>query len=97
MMVGPDAFLSALKEMYEQTKEKGAVNITMKKGRPVAGAEENCLIRAYCGSGSKKKKVSTTVAAKDRARFQQSFSNIQRAHLDNLQKRTREKKTKTAE
>ena len=56
-----DAFLNELTKMYANTKEQGSVNITMKRGRALPEAEENCLMRAYCGNGSKKRKISTVV------------------------------------
>jgi signal recognition particle subunit SRP14 len=56
-----DSFLNELTKMYKSTKEQGSVNVTMKRGREVPEAEENCLMRAYSGNGSKKRKISTVV------------------------------------
>ena len=108
-----DAFLSELTKMYADTKTKGSVNITMKRGRQTQDcAEDNCLIRAYSGINSKKRKISTTVrilairigatnpvcipqiSAKNAAKFQTSYGNILKVHLDGLKKRERKKKTR---
>jgi hypothetical protein len=56
--------------------------------RPSQSAEFVCLVRASDG----KVKISTTVAAKDHARFVESYGTILRAQMDGLKKKAKKKK-----
>ncbi|KAI9273755.1 hypothetical protein BY458DRAFT_155134 [Sporodiniella umbellata] len=51
-----------------------------------------CLVRA----SYKNKKISTIVAPKDSARFQNAYSTVIRAYMDTLKKKDRSKKIKKA-
>ncbi|CAK9327610.1 unnamed protein product [Citrullus colocynthis] len=100
-----DPFLNELTSMFEHTTEKGSVWVTLKRsslkskvqinklttaGEPI---EYRCLIRATDG----KKKISTSVGAKDHLRFQASYSTILKAHMTALKKRERKDKKKAPE
>jgi signal recognition particle subunit SRP14 len=96
----PDPFLSELHRMFERSKKKGAVWITMKRSaleppsrKKQAAAEDHCcLIRASDG----KRKISTTLTAAQHVKFQNSYVTLLRAHIDNLKKRDKSKAGKEA-
>ncbi|KAI7838028.1 hypothetical protein COHA_008209 [Chlorella ohadii] len=50
----------------------------------------HCLVRATDGS----RKLSTVVQGKDLAKFYDSYTTIQRGHMDSLKKRDRRSHTK---
>ncbi|KAK9842006.1 hypothetical protein WJX81_003819 [Elliptochloris bilobata] len=93
-----DKFLNELGRLFERTKVKGSVSITMKRSNlkprksrhPNSDAVYHCLIRATDG----KKKVTTTVSGKDHVRFQGSYGTILKAHMDNLKRREKTKSAK---
>ncbi len=102
-VVEPDRFLTEVNKMFEKSKSKGSVWITMKrsdlpskpcKGKRPAGdpASYKCLVRASDG----KKKVSTSVAGQQQSRFQQSLMLIIKAHTDALKKREKSRPAKEA-
>ena len=61
-----------------------------KKGGPVDLADCKCLIRAI----GNKKKISAMIAAKDHAKFLQSYGNILKISLDSLKKHEKKKTEK---
>eukprot|EP00890_Picochlorum_soloecismus_P006359 jgi/Picsp_1/6724/NSC_04065-R1_signal recognition particle 14 kda protein len=98
MRLEKDKFLTELTRLYDKTKEKGSVFITMKrsnekplKGKDTSNLEYKCLIRATDG---RKKKISTVVSGKEVVKFQDSFDTILKANMDNLKKRERKKARK---
>ncbi|KAL5569782.1 hypothetical protein UlMin_026357 [Ulmus minor] len=100
-----DPFLNELTSMFERSTEKGSVWVTLKRSslkskvvrnkQKTAGQaiEYRCLIRATDG----KKKIATSVGAKDHSRFQASYATILKAHMTTLKKRERKDKKKSAE
>lgn len=97
-VVEPDRFLTEVTRMFERSKEKGSVWITMKqsnlpktpcKGKRPLGdpASYKCLVRATDG----KKKFSTSVHGPQQARFQQSLVLIMKAQMDSLKRREKQK------
>ena len=100
MRLGTDAFLTRLTRMYEGSKEKGTVQVTMKRTRPRGkeraallgpDADEDttvCLVRATLRS----KKISTLVVAKEAGRFQVSLNNILKVHMDSLKRKRKKAK-----
>ena len=104
VLLGNDAFLNELHKLYERTKEKGGVTVTMKRSpmKPHTKkfadqpAEAHCcLLRVTDG---KKAKFSTTLSDGDNiSKFLASFHTIQRAHMDGLKKKEKApKKSKVA-
>ncbi|XP_073134379.1 signal recognition particle 14 kDa protein [Henckelia pumila] len=101
----PDPFLNELTSMFERTKEKGSVWVTMKyssgKSKLIRNKmntsgenlEYKCLIRASNG----KKTISTMVGPKDHLRFQSSYATILKARITALKKRERKEKRKAAD
>ncbi|KAJ3034868.1 hypothetical protein HDV00_004556 [Rhizophlyctis rosea] len=106
-LVTNDQFLSSLSKLYENSKDKGTVYVTMKRFSHVKKKEAKetpevltspdtefpCLVRAVCGKGGKKK-ISTLVHPNDTDRFQEAYTNIIRLHMDSLKKKERTKKVK---
>ncbi|EOA28012.1 hypothetical protein CARUB_v10024189mg [Capsella rubella] len=100
-----DPFLNELTSMFEKSKEKGSVWVTLKRSslkskvqkRKLSSVGESieyrCLIRATDG----KKTVSTSVGAKDHQRFQASYATILKAHMTALKKRERKDRKKSTE
>lgn len=103
VLLDNEAFLSQLTYLYNKTRTSGTVWVTMKayygRTKPIPrgkkkdksallemeGSESKCLVRATNG----KKKISTVVNTKDVNRFQQAYSSVLKASLDNLKKRER--------
>eukprot|EP00164_Ancoracysta_twista_P002733 GFYU01003635.1.p3 GENE.GFYU01003635.1~~GFYU01003635.1.p3 ORF type:complete len:110 (+),score=42.49 GFYU01003635.1:141-470(+) len=97
----PDAFLTQVTRMFERSKMKGSVHLTMKRftgiqGKPMkkkdpstSNQEPRCLIRASDGN---KTKLSTLVTAKELVRFQISYGNILKVHIENLKKKEKAKR-----
>ncbi|GAB4820626.1 hypothetical protein N2152v2_007672 [Parachlorella kessleri] len=93
MKVDVDRFLTELHKLYERNKGKGTVWVTMKRTNEKprksktdwSHLELKCLVRATDG----KRKLSTVVAGKELARFQDSYSTILKAHCGSLKKRER--------
>eukprot|EP00887_Chlorella_sp_A99_P001824 scaffold19.g1824.t1 len=91
-------FLTELHRLFESHKDKGTVFVTMKRTnlKPRRGKNDYsehpyvCLVRATDG----KRKLSTSVAGKDVARFHDSYTTIMRAHMDTLRKRERTRHNK---
>ncbi|KAK9908809.1 hypothetical protein WJX75_003183 [Coccomyxa subellipsoidea] len=97
LQLDPDRFLNELGRLFERAKaKKNTVSVTLKRSNlkprktrnPDPAAEYVCLVRATDG----KRKISTTLNAKEYARFQESYGTILKAHMDALKKR---EKTKT--
>ncbi|PKA55231.1 Signal recognition particle 14 kDa protein [Apostasia shenzhenica] len=105
VLLQPDPFLNELTNMYEQTKEKGSVWVTLKRSSMKCKAKrkklENsgeiidyrCLVRAT----NSKRTISTALSAKDYLRFQASYATILKAHMNALKKRERKDKKKNTE
>ncbi|XP_058094194.1 signal recognition particle 14 kDa protein [Magnolia sinica] len=104
VLLQPDPFLSELTNMYERSQEKGSVWVTFKRSCLKSKAAKNkleskgaveyrCLVRATDG----KKKISTSLSAKDHLRFQASYATVLRVHMHALKKRERKDKKKAAE
>ncbi|GAB2289163.1 RNA-binding signal recognition particle subunit srp14 [Dionaea muscipula] len=101
----PDSFLNELTAMFERSAEKGSVWVTFKRSSLKSKVQRNkmttagesleyrCLIRATDG----KKKITTTVGAKDHQRFQASYATVLKAHMTALKKRERKDRRKTAD
>ena len=98
-----DAFLNELHKLYERTKAKGGVTVTMKRSAMTPHTKKYanqpteahcCLLRVTDGQ---KAKFSTTIKDGDNvSRFLASFHTIQRAHMDGLKKKEKgPKKAKT--
>ncbi|XP_046402216.1 signal recognition particle 14 kDa protein [Ischnura elegans] len=90
-----EVFLSELTRMFQRSKTKGSVTITMKRydGRQVplptkVPTEYLCLMRATLGN----KKISTVVHPKDVNKFQQAYCNLLKGNLDGLKKLKKSKK-----
>lgn len=101
VLLQPDPFLNELHKMFERTKGKGTIFVTMKrsnmkprksklKGPPPPPEAYMCLIRASDG----KKHVSTTVPASQHAKFASSINVIMKAHMEALKEKKKEKKVK---
>merc|ERR1711934_554181 len=98
-------FLARLSEVYERTKGKGTVYLSMKRfqGRLVAvrrrnrqkqaeaaeGQEPQCIVRAC--TNDKKTKISTLISAADTVRFQMALGNIIRLNMESLKRPKRKK------
>ncbi|PKA54627.1 Signal recognition particle 14 kDa protein [Apostasia shenzhenica] len=105
VLLQPDPFLNELTNMYERTKEKGSVWVTLKRSSMKCKAKrkklENsgeiidyrCLVRAT----DSKRTISTVLSAKDYLRFQASYATILKAHMNALKKRERKDKKKNTE
>ncbi|KAI8909417.1 hypothetical protein PhCBS80983_g00704 [Powellomyces hirtus] len=101
-LLSNDAFLSQLTKLYEKSKEKGTVYVTMKRYAynvrkdPATLAnpdtEYPCLVRATSAST----KISTLVNPQDTDRFHDAYTNIIKLHMDSLKKKERIKKVKKA-
>ena len=100
--LGQDAFLTELSKLYAENKEKGSITVTIKRVKPdklnksLAKTEKleategpQCLVRAV---DSRKRKISTVLAAKDVERFNGMFGNIVKVHMDSLKKRAKRRK-----
>ncbi|KAG8223108.1 hypothetical protein J437_LFUL014252 [Ladona fulva] len=94
-----EVFLSELTRMFQRSKTKGSVTLTMKRydGRQVPipnkiPTEFMCLIRASL----RNKKISTVVHPKDVNKFQQAYCNLLKGNLDGLKKKSK-KKSKAAQ
>ncbi|CAH0747330.1 unnamed protein product [Bemisia tabaci] len=98
-----DVFLTHLKEMFAKSRQKGTVQLTMKrydgrtKPRPKnpdkelpEPSEHLCLIRAV----HKSKKLSTVVHSKDVNKFQLAYCSLLKTSFDGLQKRSKKSKSK---
>lgn len=100
VLLEPDRFLNELNKLFERTKGKGTVFVTMKrsslkarKGKArVAEADHRCLIRASDG----KRKISTHLAPEQQPKFQASYALILRAHMDGLKRREKVRVKKDA-
>ncbi|ONK72479.1 uncharacterized protein A4U43_C04F19860 [Asparagus officinalis] len=105
VLLQPDPFLNELTSMYERTKEKGSVWVTLKRSSMKCKARINkmktneeaieyrCLVRATDG----KKTISTSLSAKEHQKFQSSYATVLKAHMSALKKRERKDKRKAAE
>lgn len=95
VLLEPDPFLNELNKLFERTKGKGTVFITMKRSslkprkgkKKVAEADHRCLVRATDG----KRKISAHLNGEQAAKFQASYALILRAHMDSLKKREKVK------
>ncbi|CAM8948903.1 hypothetical protein QQ045_017304 [Rhodiola kirilowii] len=101
----PDPFLSELSSMYERNGEKGSVWVNFKRSSLKSKVARNklktkgekieyrCLVRATDG----KKKIATSLGAKDYMRFQASYATILKARMTSLKKRDRKEKRKASD
>eukprot|EP00035_Acanthoeca_spectabilis_P020835 m.434819 g.434819 ORF g.434819 m.434819 type:complete len:107 (+) comp17773_c0_seq1:75-395(+) len=103
MLLDNDTFLYELNRMYTRSKAKGTgtVLITSKRqrhcGKAKVKAQPEVLYRATLTlDKNQKRKISTTVYAKGLNKFNESYSELLRANIDNLKKKERRKKTKMA-
>lgn len=78
-------FLNELTKMFEKTKDKGSIWITMKSsnGKPISKKQSypeddyQCLVRAVAGGKKdKKREISTLVPAHAMLKFHQSMNVI---------------------
>eukprot|EP00850_Spirogloea_muscicola_P005603 SM000026S08852 [mRNA] locus=s26:32171:33333:- [translate_table: standard] len=101
VLLDPDPFLTELTRLYDRTRAAGTVWVTFKRStlspkkreREAADAPAEsfrCLVRATDG----KKKISTSISAKEQARFQAAYATVLRAHMDALKKREKKDKKK---
>lgn len=99
MFVDADKFLNELHKLYERNKTSGTVYVTTKRSnlKPTPKRKSTepvpqpvMLIRATDG----KRKISAAISAKEHVRFQTACITLQKAHMDSLKKREREKKKK---
>ncbi|CAM8882396.1 hypothetical protein QQ045_019198 [Rhodiola kirilowii] len=101
----PDPFLNELGSMFERNAEKGSVWVNFKRSSLKSKVVRNkmrtkgetieyrCLVRASDG----KKKIATSLGAKDYQRFQASYTTILKARMTSLKKRERKEKRKAAD
>mmetsp|Transcript_28851 Transcript_28851/g.81267 ORF Transcript_28851/g.81267 Transcript_28851/m.81267 type:complete len:107 (-) Transcript_28851:64-384(-) len=93
VLLGNDAFLNELHKLYERSKDKGSVVVTMKRSamKPAVKKYANQPEEAHCllvrVTDGKKRKFSTTITDGDNSKFQASFHTIMRAHMDGLKKK----------
>ncbi|CAK0787488.1 hypothetical protein CVIRNUC_010708 [Coccomyxa viridis] len=95
VLVDTGRFLNELGRLFEKAKAKDSVSITLKRSnlkprkskKSHEGLPYVCLVRATDG----KRKISTTVTAKDYSRFQESYATILKAHMDALKRREKTK------
>lgn len=94
------AFLAKLGDLYERTRNKGTVYLSMKRfqGRLAAvrrrnkqrqaeaaeGQEPQCIVRA--STNDKKTKISTLITAANTVQFQLALGNILRLNMDGLKR-----------
>ncbi|KAG5395780.1 hypothetical protein IGI04_017594 [Brassica rapa subsp. trilocularis] len=100
-----DPFLNELTSMFEKSKEKGSVWVTLKRSslksklqkRKLSSAGESIEYRCLIRATDAKKTISTSVGAKDHLRFQASYATILKAHMTALKKRERKNRKKSTE
>ncbi|CAN6994774.1 unnamed protein product [Brassica rapa subsp. trilocularis] len=100
-----DPFLNELTSMFEKSKEKGSVWVTLKRSslksklqkRKLSSAGESIEYRCLIRATDAKKTISTSVGAKDHLRFQASYATILKAHMTALKKRERKDRKKSTE
>jgi len=106
MLLENDVFLNELTLLFDSCREKGSINICMKKydghtkpkpsstnTRPKGAPEpiiQSCLIRAQTSH----KKISTVVLSKDVNKFHLQFGTVLKASMDGLKKAPRPSKAK---
>jgi len=105
MLLEQDSFLNQLIKMYDRSREKGTVYVTMKrftgqltrksrmaqaKAELASGEQPESKVLVRAVAG--KAKFSTLVPAKDHARFCTSLMNINKVKMDSLKKKKREDK-----
>mmetsp|Transcript_11071 Transcript_11071/g.26248 ORF Transcript_11071/g.26248 Transcript_11071/m.26248 type:complete len:107 (-) Transcript_11071:2853-3173(-) len=103
VLLSNDGFLNELHKLFERTKDKGSIFVTMKRSalKPKTKRYANPPEEAYCClirvSDGKKRKFSTTLREGDAPKFLPSLHTILRAHMDSLKKREKTgKKSKPA-
>merc|ERR1712151_1043261 len=98
-------FLARLADLYERTRNKGTVYLSMKRyqGRLAAVRRRNrakqeeaakdqepqCIVRAC--TNDKKTKISTLISSADTVRFQMALGNILRLNMDGLKRPVKKK------
>ncbi|KAH0887378.1 hypothetical protein HID58_063474 [Brassica napus] len=100
-----DPFLNELTSMFEKSKEKGSVWLTLKRSslksklqkRKLSAAGESIEYRCLIRATDAKKTISTSVGAKDHQRFQAPYATILKAHMTALKKRERKDRKKSTE
>ncbi|XP_063231281.1 signal recognition particle 14 kDa protein [Bacillus rossius redtenbacheri] len=103
VLLDNEGFLGELTRMFQRSRNRGSVYITMKKydGRtkpdPRPGnkplpepTEYSCLMRATLRS----KKIATVVHPKDINKFQLAYCNVLKSNMDGL-KKLKKKKVKS--
>ncbi len=99
VLLEPDPFLNELHKMFERSKQKGSIFITLKRSSmkprrskrgPPAPESLKCLIRANDG----KRHVSTTLGGAQHAKFASSINVIMKAHMDALKEPAKKKDKK---
>jgi signal recognition particle subunit SRP14 len=107
MLVEQDSFLNQLMKLYDRTRDKGTVYITMKrytgvltrKSRKAAAVDEATSgeipeSKLLVRAVAGKTKYSTLVPAKDHARFSTSLMNISKVKMDSLKRKAKIKTSK---
>lgn len=102
VLLASDPFLNELNKMFERSKNKGSIFLTMKRTnmkprkskKPNTAKEEDYMLLVRASDG--KKHVSTTINASQYAKFSQSFNIIMKAHMDALKKKEKVKAKKGA-
>mmetsp|Transcript_73377 Transcript_73377/g.116163 ORF Transcript_73377/g.116163 Transcript_73377/m.116163 type:complete len:147 (+) Transcript_73377:75-515(+) len=93
-------FLARLADLYERTRSKGSVYLSMKRyqGRLASvrrrnrakqaeaadGQEPQCIVRAC--TNDKKTKISALISSSDTVRFQLALGNLLRLNMDGLKR-----------
>ncbi|KAG8462081.1 hypothetical protein KFE25_011531 [Diacronema lutheri] len=109
MLLEQDSFLNQLIKLFDRSRDKGSVFITMKrhtgtlsrKSRKAQADEEKASgesleSKVLVRAVAGKAKFSTLVPAKDHARFSTSLMNISKVKMDALKKREKPPKGKTS-
>lgn len=108
MLLEQDGFLNQLTKMYDRSRDKGSVFITVKRyagcqsrkaKREAAKAElqlgEVAESKVLVRAVAGKSKFSTIVSAKDHQRFSKSMMNITKVKMDNLKKKEKTRPAKS--
>lgn len=109
MLIEQDSFLNQLMKMFDRSRTKGTVYITMKrftgklsrKGRKAEAEAEKASgeileSKVLVRAVAGKAKFSTLVPAKDHMRFSTSLMNIAKVKMDALKKKDKASKAKAA-
>lgn len=88
VLLSHDAFLLALKSMFDQSQTKGSVFLTQKRAsvRAAADSEVPLTVVLYRATNGKSQKVSTRVLPGDAARFHAAYMNVVKGSVSTLKK-----------